>query len=174
MKKVILLIIIGVLLCTNCSKSRQDDLAVASSYRYSVTYNGDTLTVKRKYIESFEQTDELWHFVKRQGEYYDAISGSLAFSVKREVLRKTQEQALTIYGMAEHTACYIGKVTNSPLKLTDLAVLDGINNLYVTAYYVSMISPKDDYRLTKVYYYDANYKIRALVDFGAPNVYVAP
>lgn len=173
MRKAISLIIIWVLLCTNCSKSRQDDLTAESSNRYSVTYNGDTLTIKRKSIVSSKPTDELWRFVKRQGEYHDTMSGSLAFSVKRDVYRTTQEQTLTVYGMAEHTACYIGKVTNCPLKLTDLVALDDINDLYVTAYYASMISSKDDYRLIKVYYYDANYKIRAIVDFGAPNVYVA-
>lgn len=176
MKKEALLLILGALLLfSNCGKNNERELVVKSRSRYTVAYEGDTLSIASVAGKSIGQTKP-WRFIKRQGEYFDLSTGEVFFSTKRTLKQAREERSVTVYGTSNYSINYIGKLVDSPYRLRDYLhdIVNLDDNLYVNAHFVSLELGKDYIRLTMAYVYDENYDMKAIIQGGASAVYAEP
>ena len=142
-----------------CSCGRDTSLKIVPTRQYDIQYNGDTMVVTEKNINSQIFN---YRFVLFNGEYYSIDNGKkeLFFSVKRDTL---------IHGINElnHYKTYIGKVEKSPYyrKGEDIP----LNGKYVTECYLIDTDVRDFARLQRAYYYNEDYEIVGIKEYGYDN-----
>lgn len=140
------------------SCNRETSLKVIPTREFSVQYRRDTLVVTES-----NNNSKIFNycFVLRNGEYYSVDNGKmeLFLSIKRDtIIHGNNESGI------RKTKTYIGRLDNSPYYRKGEEVPP--NGKYITECYQIDEDVKDFAKLQRAYYYDENYNIVGIKEFG--------
>ena len=150
--------IIILLVAIQFSCKKEASLCLTPTRKFSIQYKGDTLVIteKNRNSETFN-----YCFVLCNGEYYSVDNGKmeLFFSVKCDTIIYSNNKS-DFY----KTKTYIGRVEKSPYyrKCEDVPQ----NGKYITESYLIDGDVRDFAKLQRAYYYDEDYNIVGIKEFG--------
>jgi hypothetical protein len=125
--------------------------------QFCIEYKKDSIIVTEK-----KQSRLFRHFfVLNEGEYYNVDNGKmkLSFSVKRDTLIHESDSF-----KLHETETYIGRKEKSPYYRREGDSFP--NGKYVCECYFIDADVKDGIHLQRAYYYDENYKIVGIMEYG--------
>lgn len=125
------------------------------------------------YLKKYIVISKIWHgklgcsdtLLLKNGEYFDCAKQSAILSIKQtynEILDSIFLDELNYYCMSVHKLYDYSRVPDLKKMHKDI---------FVTEYYLAALDSKDDKRVVKAYYYDADYKLLKIIEKNRKEFY---